>query len=262
VLLDQDKKPIKPLVKYALKLKLDGASHSTITKYIKAAQLLLEYMAVNVDGFTSPEAMFESFSSRLYTGTIGDDGLDPSGLYWFPCSKQVARSYIDALTKITDWLADRYNVVSMNPLIEADSLTQRLNFAAWFRKNQYNFLGHIKDIHVNSTVRYARNIQGKRPLGKQSKDAIEFPERYFEAFYFDGLGGVIDRRVALRDQLILLLMHGGGLRESETLHLWIEDVFIDPFNPNSVKVRIEPYRVCRRVNILRDYPDDKIKIYP
>ena len=25
---------------------------------------------------------------------------------------------------------------------------------------------------------------------------------------------------------------------------------------------IEPYPVCRRVNILRDYPDDKIKIYP
>ena len=28
------------------------------------------------------------------------------------------------------------------------------------------------------------------------------------------------------------------------------------------KVTSEPYRVCRRVNILRDYPDDKIKIYP
>ncbi|MFW1981694.1 hypothetical protein, partial [Acinetobacter baumannii] len=27
-------------------------------------------------------------------------------------------------------------------------------------------------------------------------------------------------------------------------------------NPN------EPYRVCRRVNILRDYPDDKTKLYP
>ncbi|WP_151833771.1 hypothetical protein [Acinetobacter seifertii] len=25
---------------------------------------------------------------------------------------------------------------------------------------------------------------------------------------------------------------------------------------------IEPYRVCRRVNILRDYPDDKTKLYP
>ncbi len=28
------------------------------------------------------------------------------------------------------------------------------------------------------------------------------------------------------------------------------------------EVGFEPYRVCRRVNILRDYPDDKIKIYP
>ncbi len=27
-------------------------------------------------------------------------------------------------------------------------------------------------------------------------------------------------------------------------------------------IGFEPYRVCRRVNILRDYPDDKIKIYP
>ncbi len=27
-------------------------------------------------------------------------------------------------------------------------------------------------------------------------------------------------------------------------------------------IAFEPYRVCRRVNILRDYPDDKIKIYP
>ncbi len=29
-----------------------------------------------------------------------------------------------------------------------------------------------------------------------------------------------------------------------------------------VTIQLEPYRVCRRVNILRDYPDDKIKIYP
>ena len=31
---------------------------------------------------------------------------------------------------------------------------------------------------------------------------------------------------------------------------------------NSLERPSEPYRVCRRVNILRDYPDDKIKIYP
>ncbi|MDR9548650.1 transposase, partial [Acinetobacter baumannii] len=30
----------------------------------------------------------------------------------------------------------------------------------------------------------------------------------------------------------------------------------------SVYPHTEPYRVCRRVNILRDYPDDKTKLYP
>lgn len=238
VLLDQDKEPIKPLVEYALKLKRDGMSPSTTNNYIKATQLLLEYMAANVGAFSSPQALFESFSSRLYTGTIGDDGLDPSGLYWLPCSKQVARLHINALSKITDWLAEKHGGTSMNPLTEADNLMQRLNYAAWFRKNQNNFLGHIKDKHINSTVRYARSIQGKRPLGQQSQDAIEFPEQYFESFYFNGLGGASDRRIVLRDQLILLLMHGGGLRESEALHLWIEDVLIDPSNFNNVKVRI------------------------
>ncbi|MFH4306891.1 hypothetical protein WAJ73_18880, partial [Acinetobacter baumannii] len=42
--------------------------------------------------------------------------------------------------------------------------------------------------------------------------------------------------------------------------IWRASPFVLPFNPEVRKH--EPYRVCRRVNILRDYPDDKIKIYP
>ncbi len=32
--------------------------------------------------------------------------------------------------------------------------------------------------------------------------------------------------------------------------------------PKATFYNYEPYRVCRRVNILRDYPDDKTKLYP
>ena len=35
VLLDQNKEPVKPLIEYALKLKRDGMSQSTISNYIK-----------------------------------------------------------------------------------------------------------------------------------------------------------------------------------------------------------------------------------
>lgn len=238
VLLDENQQVLKPLLEYILKLKRNGYSPSTLHKYINATKLLLEYMAANVNCFSTPQSLFESFSSRLYTGTINEEGLDPSGLFWLPRSLSVTKGYLNALTNFSDWLVENQNAKSINPLVKATTTEQRLNYAAWFRRNQHNFLGHIKDKHINSTVLYARNIQGKRPLGKQRQDATAFPEHYFEAFYLYGLGGATDCRAALRDKLILLLMHGGGLRESETLHLWLEDVLIDPFNPNSVKVRI------------------------
>ncbi|MDH1700051.1 site-specific integrase, partial [Acinetobacter johnsonii] len=56
VLLDKNKEPVKPLAEFALKLKRDGMSQSTISNHIKATQLLLEYMTANVSGFNSPQS--------------------------------------------------------------------------------------------------------------------------------------------------------------------------------------------------------------
>ncbi|MDC4865480.1 site-specific integrase, partial [Acinetobacter baumannii] len=81
ILLDENKEAIKPLIEYVLKLKHEGKSQATISNHIKATKLLLEYIAANTSGFNTPQSLFENFSSRLYTGTIGVDGLDPSGLY-------------------------------------------------------------------------------------------------------------------------------------------------------------------------------------
>src|SRR5690606_28414205 len=106
------------------------------------------------------QSMFESFSTRLYTGTINDEGIDPSGLFWLPHSPSVARSHIYLLTQLTDWLAENQGIEPMNPVVKADDYTQSLNYAAWYRKKQHDFLGHIKDQHINSTVQFSRSIQG------------------------------------------------------------------------------------------------------
>lgn len=238
ILLDENQQVLQPLLEYTLKLQKDGKSLSTISKCVDATKLLLEYMCANVNGFATPEIMFANFTSRLYIGTIDEDGIDESGLYWLPYGNGVTKLHIDALTKLTDWLMEKHGAISLNPLVETDNFTKRLNYAAWFRKNQHDFLGHIKNKHIHTTARYARSIQGKKPLGKSAQEAIEFPEHHFKAFYHKGIGGEIDLRAVLRDQLILLLMHGGGLRKSETLHLWLEDVSIDPSEPNSAKVQI------------------------
>ena len=238
VLLDENNQVLKPLLDFTLKLKRDGRSQTKLDELVSSVRLLLEYMNANESGFDNPQRLFESFSSRLFSGTIGEDGLDPSGLYWLPSSKQVANKHIYALTQLTDWLKDKQALQNINPLIQADSYTQRLNYAAWFRNNQHDFLGHIKDKHINQTVRMARSIQGKKPLGGSNDEATEFPEHLFEQFYLEGIEGTRDIRSRLRDQLILILMHGGGLRESEALHLWFDDVLLDPHDAQNVIVRI------------------------
>ena len=138
--------------------------------------------------------MFEVFASRLYTGTVDDQGYAPSGLYWLPLSQQSAGLYIGALTKFTDWLSNQYGVDTMNPMVEADAYTQRLNYAAWFRKTQHDFLGHIKDKHIHETARYARNVRGKSSSKQKTAEALAFPETHFEDFYLKGIGGAKDHR--------------------------------------------------------------------
>lgn len=223
---------------YLLKMEADGASNALMNGFIQATSLLLDYMEANKGLFEDPKMLFQTFAKRLYTGTIGEDGLDPSGLYWVPSSTDNVNKHIHRLTAFTDWLANKLGEESMNPLRDATPHEQRLNYAAWYRKNQNDFLGHIEDKTVNRTIRKARTMKGRTPLTKAEDDALAFPDKHWESFYKDGIGGAKDPRVALRDKLMLLLMHGGGLRESEAIMLWVTDVFEDPYDPEKAIVRI------------------------
>jgi integrase len=69
-------------------------------------------------------------------------------------------------------------------------------------------------------------------------DAVAFPERLFKPFLADGIGGATDRRVVVRNQLIVLMMHYAGCRLSDALHLWIHDVHVDPFDESNVILRL------------------------
>ncbi|MCQ4504679.1 site-specific integrase, partial [Vibrio parahaemolyticus] len=50
-----------------------------------------------------PKLLFQTFSKRLSTGTIGEDGLDPSGLYWVPRSTSNVNKHNHRLTAFTNW---------------------------------------------------------------------------------------------------------------------------------------------------------------
>lgn len=209
-----------------------------MNRVVFSCQLLLEYMEANRELFSEPAKLFQSFVQRLSSGTIGRDGTDPSALFWLPRSVSNVNQLISALNGLTDWLTLNHNSQNFNPFEQASSHQERLNYAAWFKKNQYNFLGHIKNNAVPEMVKKVRKVRGKKDVIKVDGDAISFPEQLFKSFFIEGVGQARDSRVALRDQLILLLMHGAGVRESDALHLWVHDVFHDPDNPDSRIVKL------------------------
>jgi integrase len=227
-----------PLLDYLLKKQQEGRSQTWMNRVVQSTQMLIEYMEANQKSFVNPKFLFQTFAKRLYTGTVDEDGNDPSGLYWIPPSIRTSNQLLNALTNFTDWLAATQSVEHMNPLIDADSYSERLHYAAWHRKNNHDFLGHIEDKFVTQTIRKARLVKGRKIPIRTDDDAISFPEKHFEKFYLNGLGGAEDQRVSLRDRLILILMHGAGVRISDALHLWVEDVLEDPERPEQALVRL------------------------
>ncbi|NQY65774.1 MAG: hypothetical protein HRT38_19170 [Alteromonadaceae bacterium] len=223
---------LSPVTDYLLKMEADDCSDSSIKNVVRATQLLIDYMDANTDVFSDPKMLFQTFAKRMYGGTIGDDGLDPSGLYWVPPSTRTVDIYINALTGLTDYLSDKTDAKNMNPLVKASPHQHWLNYAAWYRKNQNDFLGHINDKSKNQTIRKARLISGRSKSTATNDDAKAFPEQHFDNFYMNGIGGAADPRVAIRDKLITLLMHYGGLRASDVMNLWVCDVFEDPMDNN------------------------------
>lgn len=229
---------LSALTDYLLYLQANGRSKSTLEKVVRAVAIFLSFMEANADSFSDPKKMFQTFVRRLYSGTVSDSGLDPSALFWVPASVSTVREHINTLTAFTDWLADTRGAEPLNPLRRASRFEERLAYAAWYRRNQNDFLGHLKDESFSNTVKRARNLKGRTPLIKTEDDAIAFPTTKFEVFFNDGIGAANDPRVALRDKLVLLLMHGAGLRVSEALVLWVTDVFEDPQDPSRALVRI------------------------
>lgn len=227
----------EPLADYVISQYHDH-SFPWMNRVVFSCQLLLEYMEANQGLFSEPPILFSNFVQRLTLGTIGDDGYDPSNLYWLPRTASNANQIFSALNGLTDWLENNNQTSSLNPFETASSHQERLNFAAWHKKNEFNFLGHLKPKGLSDVIKKARKVRGKKDVIKTNDDAISFPENMFKPFFINGLGTAKDERVALRDQLIVLLMHGCGVRESDALHLWIDDVFQDPYDNENVIIRL------------------------
>lgn len=237
--------PLNSLIDYLLWRRHDR-SLAWMRKVVQDVRLFLTYMQVNAQHFPDSERLFHSFIQRLYTGTVGEDGIDPSGLYWKPQKHRIIGNILTRLTDFSNWVADRQGSDPINPLRTASSYDELVAIAARASRKNRAFLGHTWRTMSEGNSRQIRSTLAKRSsrIGT-SDDAIAFPEQYFSDFLLHGFvrrGGEgyasPSKRLQLRDCLITLLMHGAGFRLSECFHLWLCDVKPDPTDPSLALVRI------------------------
>lgn len=235
--------PLLPLVDYLLHHR-HVRSLSWMQKVVQAVNLLLAYMVANAQHFSSPQELFQIFVQRLYTGTIGDDGIDPSGLYWKPQGHETARNVLTRLSDFSDWLVTELDRQPLNPHRKPSRYDELAVLAAREHRRSRAFLGHTWG-PTSGSVTLGRTVAKRMPKVGFEDDAVAFPEKHFTDLLLNGFirrGGTgksdVMQRLHIRDCLITLLMHGAGFRVSECFHLWVDDVRPDPFDPTVAQVRI------------------------
>jgi len=240
--------PLIPLVEYFIEI---GRSRSLAwqKETARAVGLLVDFLVANHKYFQQQEGpqAFAAFAEALVGGTISQDGKDPSGLFWEPKSVSRATRLLQSVTAFSDWLVNRYGTKAINPWRDA-SVAEQIAF--WRRldnRKAYALLGYARyrsDLQEQAGRSRRVSIQ-RKSITSGLASVKAFPSEHIWDLLLKGFtvpgkqrSPFLFERLNIRDVLITILMHGGGLRESEPFHLYVSDVGIDPENPRNAFVRL------------------------
>ncbi|SBW84719.1 Conserved hypothetical protein [Pseudomonas veronii 1YdBTEX2] len=251
-LLDDDEyRPVAmwPLLEYFLDM---GRSRTAAWQRdtCRAVGLFVDYLKANQTHFrdsSSRPQVLACFAEALVTGTIDRNGDDPSGLYWQAKSLARANFLLNALTAFSDWLVNRYSTTAINPWKLASMAEQIAYWRRHEKRRSHALLMHTYDRNAAlAQSRVVRSIRVKRRGAIGDAAPVKyFPDERIADLLQQGFtvsgkqrSRSVHERMNIRDIMITILLHGGGLRESEPFHLYVTDVAVDPRNPSSALVKV------------------------
>ena len=237
--------PLQPLIQYVLEHR-HLQSQSSTDKLVQAVGLLVDYMEANHAFFDTPADLLARFVQGLCSGTVGADGRDPGALYWFARKPPVVRVLVNHLSRFSDWLTQQEGAQALPPWRQATRAEEQLAWAAWQHRKHGAFLGHAMSVDVAAfEMSQTRTALLKRNPVIDHEPVKHFPadrmvDLLFKGFIVPGKqkSPRIEERLNLRDILITMLMHFGGLRMSEPFHLYIHDVIPDDTAPGVALVKV------------------------
>ena len=203
-----------------------GKSPSWMERNTFAVELLLKFIERQVSNFSSATELLRAFVEALQFGTI-QDGQDRSGLFWSTRRNEDVNVLLRHITDYCDYLDTVYgtDLPKLNPLRKATHAEERLQWCAYYRRHSRSFLNHLAN-PSRQQFSVVRMIRGPERHLLDIESVYRFPETRIEDLLLHGFvfpSGEPD----YASQLIVMLMHFGGLRLSECFHIYVHDVHLD-----------------------------------
>lgn len=215
--------------------------------HARALGLFWDYCVVHSELKWTPRQLFREFAVVLLEGTLDRDRETVArDLLWPPVPLMRARRLIGCLEQFAKWHSTQHNagpdLISESTKIDPSSSHGLMNLLVWGRLRRLSMLQHLKR---SPRTTYRSTTRVGRPLmaGKQTEHVKYFPADYAERLLWVGYlrnnhttDSNIFLRYNIRDMMMALLDGWGGLRRSEGLHLWINDVQEEPTDPGHALV--------------------------
>ena len=161
----------------------NSKSASWKERSVFSLKLLIQYIH-SKPGYRKATELLKSFTVTLVAGTINYEELnDPLGLFWKSRPIRDANSILFHITHYTDFLAlqDGYSTSRINPFRKATSYEERLNWCAYYHKQQNVFLNHLTRYDEAKSQANKVRMIGHFPDSKiDNEKATRFPEAHIE----------------------------------------------------------------------------------
>jgi site-specific recombinase XerD len=202
-------------------------------------KLLIQYVH-SAPNYKKSTELLKSFTQALNTGTIDYHACnDPLGLFWKPRTIRDTNNILFHITHYTDFLAlqDGYSTSRINPFRKATNYEERLNWCAYYHKQQNVFLNHLS--HYSQAKDQASKVRMITQLPNtkiENEKAMKFPDEHIERLLF--LGFEKNKVYDFKAQAITMLLNYGGLRKSEVFHIYVSDITQNPNKHDEALVRV------------------------
>jgi hypothetical protein len=236
----------EPLTEYFRERNLSLSAESL---YARSVGLLIDYMAAKGHEFADLSRrgqLFNQFAHDLRFGTVSS-GEDPSNLWWLPRRIENVRQIVTAVTTVSDWLVTNQAARPLNPWRLASTAERIVFWRKWNTVKASSMLQHIKltESAKSRSLLTRQYALPDRNIYFSEDPPPSFLDDKFDTFLLEGFTRPGKKfspfpwiKYNIRDMMVTLLLHAGGLRVSEPFHLWVNDVFLDPNDPKAAHVRV------------------------